>query len=447
MTLFGGSYPFKRKFYYTLYKFTQQKCKNVLFLLGPRKCGKTVALLQLKETLGTCAKYVNFKASADVNTAREIKSTIEANKDIIFLVDEITYLDCADRVIADWAATFEEVPNCNTKLIITGNQMVAISAWACRSFSVLAEYKRITFINYAEWCEYKDLSVSQDSFKDFILNAREFTKIVSIQDYIESCLDETIISNNKSLNVIFNNDCEGLTTKILLAVMCTVMFTLHNHVTLSMYKKTSRLEDDARYWFGFTGLDETVLNKMLANYDFLKGLNFQTFRKSILFLLQADLVSITYFSENRQDQIDVESDLLQKESSFFHSVEDFFLNCNVCIKYPLFYACVLRQIVGDFELSDSLLGSIVECYTRGLLGRFSIEYRSKDAEIDYVDYFGRMAIEINISNKKVSGTSLSTLDNTWEKILLTKDIKDYTNGVLRVPYYDFIAKLCGKEKH
>lgn len=446
MTLFDGSYPFKRKFYYTLYNFTQQKCKNVLFLLGPRKCGKTVALLQLKETLGTGAKYINFKASDGVNTAREIKSAIESNKDIIFLIDEITYLECADRAIADWAEVLTEVPNCKTKLIITGSQMVAIKAWGFRAFSILAAYEEISFINYAEWCDYKGLSITQESFNDFVLNSKEFTKIDSVRNYLESCLDETIISNSKSLNIIFNNDCEGLTVKILIAVMYTTMFTLHNHVNFATFRKATRLEDDIHYWFGQTNLDENVLDKLVANYYYLKGLDFQIFRKSILFLLQAGLITVTYFSEGIRDQADVESDLLQKESSLFSSIEDFFLNCNVCIKYPLFYVCVLQELVGTVELGGSLLGSIVECYIRGLLGRFSTEYRNKDAEIDYVAYFERMAIEITISNKKMSGTSLSTLDNTWKKILLTKDIKDYTNGVLRVPYYDFIAKLCGKEK-
>lgn len=442
MTLFNGSYPFKRKFYYTLYKFTQQRCKNVLFLLGPRKCGKTVALLQLKETIGTCAQYVNFKASADVNTAREIKSAIESNKDIIFLIDEITYLECADRAIADWAEALTETPNCKAKLIITGSQMVAIKAWGFRAFSILAAYEEISFINYAEWCDYKGLSITQESFNDFVLNSKEFTKIDSVKNYLESCLDETIISNSKSLNVIFNNDCKGLTTKILIAVMYTTMFTLHNHVNYATYRKATRLEDDISYWFGQTNLDEKVLDNLVANYYFLKGLDFQIFRKSISFLLQTGLITVTYFSEGIQDQADVESDLLQKESSLFNSIEDFFHYCNVCIKYPLFYVCILQELIGTVELNGSLLGSIVECYVRGLLSKFSFEYKTAMEEVDYVDYNNKVAIEISISNKKIGATHLGVLESKWQKILLTKDLNKEVNGIQEIPYYEYIAQLC-----
>ena len=40
-------YPFKRYFYYDIEKAIEKS--NVVFLSGPRKCGKTVALLQLEK--------------------------------------------------------------------------------------------------------------------------------------------------------------------------------------------------------------------------------------------------------------------------------------------------------------------------------------------------------------------------------------------------------------
>ena len=40
-------YPFKRSFYYEIEKAMDKS--NIIFLLGPRKCGKTVALLQLEK--------------------------------------------------------------------------------------------------------------------------------------------------------------------------------------------------------------------------------------------------------------------------------------------------------------------------------------------------------------------------------------------------------------
>ena len=42
-------YPFKRNFYYEIEKAMEKS--NVVFLLGPRKYSKNVALLQLQECL------------------------------------------------------------------------------------------------------------------------------------------------------------------------------------------------------------------------------------------------------------------------------------------------------------------------------------------------------------------------------------------------------------
>lgn len=54
----NAGYPFKRNFYYDIEKAIEKS--NVVFLLGPRKCGKTVALLQLEKSRSN-VKYYNFK--------------------------------------------------------------------------------------------------------------------------------------------------------------------------------------------------------------------------------------------------------------------------------------------------------------------------------------------------------------------------------------------------
>ena len=80
-------YPFKRFFYYDMEKAMEKS--NVVFLLGPRKCGKTVALLQFEKNRDN-VKYYNFKTlsqdeSMDLFDA--IKSAMKEDKDAIFLLD------------------------------------------------------------------------------------------------------------------------------------------------------------------------------------------------------------------------------------------------------------------------------------------------------------------------------------------------------------------------
>lgn len=434
-------YKFKRDFYRELQRFIESPT-NVLVLTGPRKCGKTVSLIQLQREYKEKAIRVDFKAGATVEDAKEITQTIRCNKDIIFLIDEITYLDYADRALADWSNAFDFVENCKTKLIITGSQSIAIRAWSNRAFSATAQYLAVTFINYSEWLRYRALDCTEQSFLDFVTRAKEFTKIQSVTSYLESCLDETIVSNSKSLNVIFNNDCDGLTADILLAVMYTVMFTLYNHVNVNTYKKASRLEDDVKYWFSEADLDEQVLARFTAHYKLLKSLDFNTFRKAILFLVQADLITLTYFSEGIDDQLDVRAELTSKTPRVLNGIDDFFRNCNVCIKYPLFYICVLQELVRDFSLQGVLLGSIVECYVRGLLSAYSYELRRDDKEIDYIDYFRQQAIEFSISNKKIHDTNFEVLGDGWDKILLTKNQVGTAGSVRLVPYFEFINNVC-----
>lgn len=132
----------------------------------------------------------------------------------------------------------------------------------------------------------------------------------------------------------------------------------------------------------------------------------------------------------------------RKSPTLFQDIDEFFEHCNVCVKYPLFYVYVLQELIGDFKITGSLLGSIVECYVRGLLRTYSYEFRMGDREIDYVDYVSRLAIEFTISNKRISNTNFDLLSDDWTKILLTRDQSDTVNCIIRIPYYEFIAKLC-----
>lgn len=127
-------YSFKRNFYYDIEKALDQS--NVVFLLGPRKCGKTVALLQLEKSRGNI-KYYNFKTltqdeSLDLFDA--IKSAMEENKDIIFLLDEITYAYQPEKEINEISIQLSEKPCKSTKIVFTGSQSVALEAWANRAF-------------------------------------------------------------------------------------------------------------------------------------------------------------------------------------------------------------------------------------------------------------------------------------------------------------------------
>ena len=111
----------------------------------------------------------------------------------------------------------------------------------------------------------------------------------------------------------------------------------------------------------------------------------------------------------------------------------------------MFYVDIMEQILGN-TLTDAMphkiLGSIVECHVRGLLPNVKcVEYRANDnTEIDYIHPSLYTAIEIAISDKKPKNVHFDVLpDNSeYRKILLTKTKRDVSNGIERVPYYQFI---------
>lgn len=91
-------YPFKRNFYYEIESAIATSC--VCFLLGPRKCGKTVALKQLEHEMR--ATYINFKIISENDSSNVFDSIISSMKNDekhIFLLDEIIYAFHPEREI------------------------------------------------------------------------------------------------------------------------------------------------------------------------------------------------------------------------------------------------------------------------------------------------------------------------------------------------------------
>ncbi|MCM1552473.1 MAG: hypothetical protein NC092_07250 [Butyrivibrio sp.] len=128
-----------------------------------------------------------------------------------------------------------------------------------------------------------------------------------------------------------------------------------------------------------------------------------------------------------------------------------FEKANISIKYPMFYAEILKEVLLDYmpdELKGDILGGIVECHVRGILSQeCCYEYHNEGHEVDYVNFAEHKAIEISVRNKAIKDLNFDDLPDTFTKILLTKD-QDFTqaDGLIRVPYYKFIFEhSVGKE--
>ena len=449
------AYTFKRDFYYSVESALNEH--SVVFLLGPRKCGKTVCLKQLNEQYKN-SKYVDVKTLKQPDRAGlidTILSSIMDNRDTLYLIDEITYLDYADVEISRLAEVLSS-RGTGTKVVLTGSQSVALRSWGYRAFSSFAGYVKADFINYKEWVAYKQTCVSEESFNDFILNTDKFYKFNSLSDYLRGSLEETVISNHKSQELIFNNDVTQLDESILISVLYTVMLTLHNHVTLTTIAKPNYFADNINYYrdlsqaLGSDNILSKIEHSVIGGLRKLKTISFQQFKDALIFLCKNDLITLTVVTDDLEKQEDVLLELTSIDCKYTDK-SDLLKRVNVCINYPMFYVALLKDVLTPtLQLPSYLLGGIVECYLRGLLVRCnnslnscSYEYHDAyDNEIDYVDYVAALAIEFTVANKKITNTHFDLLPDSFTKILLTKDKECSIGDVRQEIYYKFIYDVC-----
>ena len=256
--------------------------------------------------------------------------------------------------------------------------------------------------------------------------------------------------------MIFNNDVSNLDADILISVLYTVMLTLHNHVSLDSISKPDYFKDSLDYYFrevmdaiGSDVIMERIKQSVLGSVRKLKTISFQQFKDALVFLAKSNLITLTVVTQVLDNQEDVLMEL-QSLDCKYQNKSDLLARINICIKYPMFYVALLKDIIKpNIQLPSYLLGGIVECYVRGLLvdsnsslSKCSYEYHDQeDRKIDYINCITQMAIEFTISNKRKSKTNFHILPETYTKILLTKDKEDKCGDIRQEIYYKFIYDL------
>lgn len=448
-------YTFKRDFYFDVKKSIEES--NVTFVLGPRKCGKTVCLKQLAAEFPN-AVYYDIKSmdeDASVDLQEEIFSSIQTNSNRVYLIDEATYFIFPEKVIARVASEFSSINNSNTKVVFAGSQSVALEAWANRAFAGNAKFIYANFLSYPEWLAYKGIDeVSESTYNQFILSTRDFySDFISLDQYLQGCLEETIVSNLKTSNLIINNSCDRLDVDILKNVLYATLIAQQDRPDITNFFDSDKVFREIRNSFkdAFKALGsdevhcrvEKIFRSRLKAYS---SMDIETFRQALVFLYRSGLITLTYVSDekdNFENVVNVYRDLCYCDNNRIKTKKDLFSSVNICIKYPMFYVEILKEVLQENmpkEIRGDILGGIVECHVRGVLTqKCCYEYQCNGREVDYVDYANQMAIEISVRNKRGNELCFSDLPDAFTKILLTKD-QDFveSDGLVRIPYYKFL---------
>ena len=448
------SYEFKRNFYPKVKKSIDSF--HVTILTGPRKCGKTVCLKQLQEEYDTALYYDIKKSYQDedkcMDLIAQIVKDIENNEDIIYLIDESTYIFKVDEEMIKIADAFEDNKQSKTKIVFSGSQANALKQWAYQAFGNFAATIEVDFIDYPEWLAFKNITeISEKTYLQFLYGTRSFyDEFSTVKDYIESCLLETVISNSKPQSAPYNNDCSIFqrNTEPLLDILYASLLPLHNRENYDEFFSRERLRNDIHYYFreAFSEIGKEEISNRISEYLFERYNGYQTLsayemQKALQFLSNSGLITLTYITDDLHASAYISDNLLNDFREL--PQKEIFNRFNICIKHPFFYVELIKDILKDQmpeKLPQTLLGDIVERHVRGLLPtKGSIEYHDMDGrEIDYVNLSRCEAIEISVSNKKNKDTHFEVVSD-FKKIVLTKDYNDEANGIQRIPYYQFIA--------
>jgi len=450
-------YRFKRDIFYEV-KDKLSKSR-VLCLTGPRKCGKTVCLLQLTEELPRSV-YYNCKSLSKRERLRifeNVRSSIKNCDDTIYLIDEVTYADMPELEIQSVAMAYTENPEAKTKVVFSGSQSVAIKMWVSSAFGGTAQKITTDFLSYAEWLRYKGYNeATEDNFYQFLTSVSDFYGFTTIEEYVEDCLTETVISNQKTSNVILGNDCDLITKELLLNVCHTTLFTLHNHVGVQSYMSGDKLYQSISHYFvdvcdrlGNSEIKDRIANSFVNCYSRVINTDVDSLRQAFLLLANCGLITLTPVLNRGECFKSVHNDLKFEMGSIQYK-KDLFSRYNMCITYPMFYVSILQEILKKDmpeKLPNSIVGSIVECYVRSLLdiGDY-YEYRDSDGnEIDYVNISRSLAVEITIANKRDCNVRFEFAPENVKRVLLTKNVTTESKGIYRIPYYEFI-RILGEHK-
>lgn len=449
-------YCFKRSFYFDV----ENAIKNnhITFILGPRKCGKTVCLKQLEAGFSN-AVYADMKADFDVDEQRRkftarMLDDIRNGRDTIYLIDEATYMAFPDKEISKIAGVFSECRTSCTRLVFAGSQSNALEFWGHIACGGNAAFIRTGFLTYPEWLAYRGITeVSEKTYLDFLLNVRDFYDCFNnTKEYLQGCLDETVISNRKAVEYIVGNSIDELDVEMLLDVLYASLVNLHNHTNYETFANENQLAKMLVYYFGKEPdkkQQESITEIIGSRYKNFKAMSALDCKTAMHFLSNCGLITLTFVSDELTADPYIVSKFL-KETNDWYRKPQLFARFNLTINYPMFYIDLIENVLKDkmtAELPRDLLGSIVECHARSLLptnGCF--EYLdSSGVEIDYVSVEGT-AIEMSVSDKRMRNINLNILPDGYKKILLTKSMTEEINGVKRIPYYLFLYEhSAGKE--
>lgn len=251
------------------------------------------------------------------------------------------------------------------------------------------------FFTYSEFLRYKGLEgATPDTYERFLFEAADFHNFKSLREYLTGCIEETIISNEKTSHMLFDNDCDLIKDKVdLLVNICyQTLFTICSSVEEKAFFEDNKSKDTipARFHEACKKIDnEAAMSKIessfIESYNDIQSHDLATLNQAFVFLKQCGLLTITSIAHDLKEVPDAYRSISLDESDV-NSKTDIFEKFNITINHPMLYMQILKEVLKEvlkedmpLEMPNALLSSIVECHVRGLLPE-GFEYRTIEPE-------------------------------------------------------------------
>jgi hypothetical protein len=411
---------------------------STTFLLGTKRCGKTVCLQQIREELPN-SEYIDFKDYAQnerIKILDRIIADIKSDKDAVYLLDGMTSVANYDIEICKIAEAYTDLKNINTKIVFCGSQSYALGVCADRAFAGNTCIISADFLTYSEFLKFKGIQeASEGSYNRYIMEISNFyNDFISLKQYFRDCINETIISNVNAADMVIGNET-SLTEEdadFLIAVCHMALFNLQNSVSAEIAQKIS--------------------NVFTESYNIIKSADVEKLRDALYFLRKCGLITICPIANDIENVPNVER-RIRTEDGILGLKDELFSSFTIGVSHPLIYMQMLKEILGEDmteKLSDDLLESVVEGHLRGLKpAGFELKVSGQDEngmetqkKIDLVDLKTSIAIEFGISQRRAN--SFDIISDYFNKIILTKDSRAEKDGVAEIPYYEYLYELAMK---
>jgi hypothetical protein len=464
-------YPKERLIVQQLRDFIEENENSVAIVMGMRRVGKTIALLQLAKYYPN-SLYINLRDEERIVDG--IQETIYDNNKIdLLLLDEITHLkhfDIECEMLYNLTAGKGRKP---FKVIMSGSSSYHLLNLKIGQLGARSKLFRLNPISFTEYLHFTGKTttcydydeVQNSDFADYLLlkDLEPGLQIVFNSSYFEDWYTDVSVSNDnaalsKSQVCIEPADIQNI------ANLLAYDLVGHRDFSETLDPKVGGQEIHSLYNLGkgvkYSKVDfsDTVVAISKAK---IIGLDLEEIKRILQFMLMSGVALLEYaLDENEQMTSYVDVLRTIKRARSLADLSASLATVKIGMVTPLVYSRLGKDIfkrLGPFGIDvedlckGELLGKMLEIYVRGSLSVYNyspvlFSCKLRNEALGEVDVFCKsipLLCELTVSEKKLEEINVTSYykSKVCLRVCTTKRKHKFDGGYYRIPYSRFCCMV------